>query len=544
MFRFRALAITVCGVLLLAACSDNSQPTATTTTATPGSGVQNSPDVFSIIAGSEQKTILDQIVLPWCKDHGYKCSYTSKGSVDQAVMLQSGNVPYDAMWFASTVFWQIGDKQGLLKHVKPMFSSPVVFAARKAVLQSLGFLNREVKVADILDVASSGKAKVWMTNPAQSNSGASVYLAFLNSFAGNGPGQALTMDQLNSPQVADQITKFLRSIDKTSPSTGDLTRACVATLDRCQALFTYEALVIETNQQLVKDGKEPLYAIYPSDGTAIADSPLGYFSHNDANKEKIFQEMQDYLLSDQGVQKIRALGRRAGAIGLKIPNPDKAVFNPDWGIDATRVIQPISFPEAQVIEAALSKYQTAFRSPVHAVYCLDGSGSMATKGWDDLVQAAEIVFDQTRAAQYYLQAHPDDITTVAIFNSVISGGPWTVKGNDPAQMRSLYTNIQSRQPEDGTNLYTCLNMALTEFNQNKGENRKRLIILMTDGQSDLPGQDEFLNGLKTAGNIPVISIAFGDADKTQLTQLADASGGTVVNQQNLVDALREATGYK
>ena len=154
MARLRAMGLVACLLFVLAACSDNNS----TPTPVPTSGpiISNEPAVFSIIAGSEQQSILDQIVIPWCKQQNYNCQYNLKGSVDQAVLLQSGNVPYDAMWFASTVFWQIGDTQGLLKHVKPMFSSPVVFAARKSVMQNLGFINRDVKVADILDVAEIG----------------------------------------------------------------------------------------------------------------------------------------------------------------------------------------------------------------------------------------------------------------------------------------------------------------------------------------------------------------------------------------------------
>src|SRR5262249_7100814 len=146
--------------------------------------------------------------------------------------------------------------------------------------------------------------------------------------------------------------------------------------------------------------------------------------------------------------------------------------------------------------------------------------------------------------QYYLQAHPDDITSMMIFNSDISGGPWTVNGNDPGQLHDLYNDIKNHAPEDGTNMYTCLNKAVELFQENKGENRKRLIILMTDGQSETPGKEEFTNGLAALGNIPVVSIAFGDADKTQLNDLAKISGGSVVDNGNLIEALRQATGYK
>ncbi|HMA37982.1 MAG TPA: VWA domain-containing protein [Chloroflexia bacterium] len=535
---------------LLTACLGSAPPTAplpaNAPTAIPPAAATAGGDAFSIIAGSEQKSILDTVVVPWCQKQGYTCTYTLKGSVDQALLLQSGAVPYDAMWFASTVFWQLGDTQSRLKYVKPMFSSPVVFAGWKSVMQRLGFVGREVKVADILQAAESGQTHIWMTNPSQSNSGATAYLAFLNRFAGNGPGQALTLDQLNSSPVQDQITRLMGTVERTSPSSGDLMRSCVAQPDRCQALFTYEALVIETNQQQAQAGKEPLYAVYPSDGTSIADSPLGFVPHDNAQKEQIFQQLQAYLLSDTGVQQIRALGRRAGTIGLTIPNADKAVFNPDWGIDATRVIQPITYPDANVIRTALTLYQTSFRRPVHAIYCLDGSGSMGDNdGWNELVQGSEIIFDQTKAAPYYLQGHPGDLTSVLIFNSDVAAGPWTVTGNNAGQMRTLYENIKNHAPDDGTNLYTCLNRALDLFAQSKGETRKRLIIVMTDGQSDTDGSDTFKQRLAAAGNIPVISIAFGsDADKSQLQDLADVSGGIVVGQTDLVAALREATGYK
>lgn len=542
MAKLRTLWVLLCISGLLTACMGNSS-----SSPTPSASItdQNISNVFTIIAGSEQKAILDKIVLPWCKTQNYTCQYTLKGSVDQAVLLQSGNVPYDAMWFASTAFWQVGDTQGRLKNVKPMFSSPVVFAGHKSIITQLGFDKRPVTVADILSVATTGKAHVWMTNPSQSNSGATAYLAFLNSFAGNGPGQALTLDQLNSHPVQDQITQFVRALDHTSPSTGTLMSSCLADPDRCQTLFTYEALVIEADQQLVKDGKEPLYAVYPTDGTAIADSPLGFMPHNDAKKEQIFGQLQAYLLSAPAVAQIQALGRRAGTIGLTMPNADKAVFNPDWGIDTTRVIQPITYPDAGVITTALSLYQTSFRSPVHAVYCLDGSGSMGdNNGWTQLKSASEIIFDQSKATQYYLQSHADDDTSVMIFNGDVAAGPWTVHGNDAKQMRGLYDNINSRSPNDGTNMYKCLNRAMQMFAASKGETRKRLLIVMTDGQSDTEGSEQFKRTL-AADKIPVISVAFGsDADKSQLKELADLSGGTVVDQANLVDALREATGYK
>ena len=39
-------------------------------------------------------------------------------------------------------------------------------------------------------------------------------------------------------------------------------------------MWNYEAVIKETDDKLIADDHEPLYAVYPEDGMAIADSPL------------------------------------------------------------------------------------------------------------------------------------------------------------------------------------------------------------------------------------------------------------------------------
>jgi len=94
---------------------------------------------------------------------------------------------------------------------------------------------------------------------------------------------------------------------------------------------------------------------------------------------------------------------------------------------------------------------------------------MEASGWPDLITASETVFDQTKASQYHLQAHPDDVTSVMIFNSDVAAGPWTVTGNNPDQLRTLYTNIKDHAPADGTNMYTCLNKAFSSSRRTRGK---------------------------------------------------------------------------
>lgn len=542
--RIKVLSVAVAAAVLLAAgCDDAADP--------PGGQATYSadPKVLQLVAGSEQQSVLDTVVAPWCREKGYDCRFTLKGSVDQARLLSAGSTDFDAYWFASSVFSQVGDKAAKLQDVKPMFLTPIVYAGRRSEMQRLGF-QKEVAVKDILSAVESGRTTVWVSNPTQSNSGATVLFGFLNHFAGNGPGQPLTRAQLDSAAVDDGITRFIQAVAATPPSTGTLMNDCLARPDACRTLFTYEDLVIEKNQELVKAGREPLYAVYPKGALAISDAPLGFLPHgndSDQGKRQIVTELQNYLLTDAGAKaKLLSLGRRpATGVGLTMDNPDLSVFNPDWGILANLREQGITYPSAPVIQAALERYQTHYRKPVDAYYCLDGSGSMnENAGWAGVRDAAHQIFDADQAALNLLQTHPQDITTVTVFNSGIAAGPWRVAGNDPAQLHGLTEKVVGYSPKSGTNMYACLKEAVRTLTATKTAARKSLVIVMSDGMSEDAEQAEAIAALKAAG-VPVVAIAFGsDADPGQLQQVAAATGGAFVKQDDLVAALRTAAGYK
>ncbi|MGN0574807.1 MAG: VWA domain-containing protein, partial [Ruminococcus sp.] len=141
------------------------------------------------------------------------------------------------------------------------------------------------------------------------------------------------------------------------------------------AMVNYECLIIDADKELVSQGKEPLYAVYPYDGLSIADSPLGYVDHGSENKQKAFLAVQEYLLFEDVQNEIQKTGRRTGFEGVSEENKD--IFNPDWGIDTQRILSPVTMPSEQVLKKALNLYQTEFRKPSLNVYCLDFSGSMA-----------------------------------------------------------------------------------------------------------------------------------------------------------------------
>ncbi len=207
------------------------------------------------------------------------------------------------------------------------------------------------------------------------------------------------------------VTQFIRSIASTPPSTGTMMDDCVAEPNLCKTQFTYEDLAIQTNEQLVKEGHEPLYIVYPIGSLAISDAPLGFLPHgsDSSAKEANFKALEDYLLSPEGQAKAEAIGRRpTSSIGLSLPGADPKVFNPAWGVQANLKAQTITYPAAPVIEKVLDNYQLAYRRPVDIAYCLDGSGSMDSNGgWNGVEASVKLLFDPVQAQQLSAADRPD-----------------------------------------------------------------------------------------------------------------------------------------
>ena len=540
--RWKALLMTL--LVILTSCSGNGGDSSSSPTPNTPS---DDPSVLNIVAGSEQRGVVDVVVQPWCAEQDLTCNVTYMGSVDQARLLQSGTAPYDAFWFASSVFAQLGDQNNVLTDVEPMSLTPLVFSGWQSEMEALGFVGRDVSIDEILEAVESGRIQPWVTNPTQSNSGATTYFGVLNHVSGNPDGVALTEAQLASSEVQEGISSFVRGFGKTPSSTGTLMRDCIADEADCRTMFTYENLVMEYNTQLVADGHEPLYAIYPTGVLAISDAPLGFLPHGtdaDAEKRANFQALQAYLLSDDARADLLNLGRRPADItGLSLENAPSTVFNPDWGIATTINGQQLVYPAAPVIEEALSQYQLSFRTPSDVYYCIDGSGSMQGGGWNGVTRAADLLFNPAEAEQYFLQVSPRDRTTVEIFDHDVRGGPWTVEGDDPEQVINLRDSIQGTRPDGGTAIYDCLDDAVNFYDANPDGTRQPLVILMSDGQNT-DGGTAGLDNIAALG-VPVITIAFGgNADSRALQEIADRTNGAFIQTNDLVGALREAASYR
>lgn len=491
--------------------------------------------VLRILSGSENQE-LEPILEEFSRQEGIRIEMTYQGSLDIMRQLEQDEIPYDAVWPASSLWLTAGDTQHRVKHAESISLTPVVFGIRQSLAQELGFVGRDVSVKDLLNAIQSGKLKFCMTSATQSNSGASAYIGFLYALLGN--PEVITMDDLANPALQQQVRELFSGVDRSSGSSDWLKDMFLE--GDYDAMVNYECLIIQANEALERQGRETLYVVYPYDGLSLADSPLGYVDNGEDSQEENFLKLQSYLLSEEVQNQIQRTGRRSGYTGINQENRD--VFRTDWGVQPDRVLSPIRMPSSDVLFASLDLYQTDLKKPSLNVYCLDFSGSMEGEGNQQLVDAMGQLLIQDNARKNFLQASQDEVNLLIPFNGEVID-TYTAVGNG-SQLEGLYDVVEQQAVGGGTNMYAAAVEGLELLQNYDLSQYTPAIILLTDGMSD-GSLSDFTRVYDALGKeIPVFSIMFGDADATQLEALAQYTNARVFDgRENLTEAFRAVKGY-
>lgn len=556
-----ALALAGCSLLLPPSGPDGSDDAAQTSQDSskqqdfkPSSG--SAKATLKIASGSENREAAAAIQKA-VDESGVAVHLDYMGSLDIMNELKGGGDDYDAVWPASSIWISLGDSKHLVKDEQSTSTTPVVFGVAKKKAVELGWADdsgktRDVSTADVLDAVRDGRLTFSMTSATQSNSGASAYLAFLAALKGG--DTALAADDLKDSQLTDQVKDLLSGVNRSSGSSDWLKDMIVESPDRFDAMVNYESLVIAANKQLVEDGKDPLVAVYPSDGIAISDSPLGFVDRGQGgDAESSFKAFQKALASDDAKLLLERAGRRTGLGGALKNKDDKQVkeaFRADWGIrtDAS-ALKAVPMPAADVIDQALALYQTALRKPSWTVWVVDYSGSMEGDGKKGVVEGLTAALDPTEAAASMIQPTDGDENVFIPFSGR-PGAPQLAMG---AETQDILDRAQKQDATGGTDIYAGLESALDALpgaldlgGGRKASDYTVAIVLMTDGVSDTSNRDAFYQEYGQRGDgVPVYPIMFGQADPTQLKEIAKKTGGKVFDGRtgSLSDVFRQVKGY-
>ena len=500
---------------------------------------KEAPVDFKIVAGSEN-TVLEPLVQEFCRDHNMNCTFEYKGSLDIGAALAPGaTLEADAVWPAASLWTDLFDTGRKVKNLTSISQSPVILGVRMEKAKTLRWTDHPVSTRDIVAAVKDGKLKFLMTSATQSNSGASAYLAMLSVLVGQ--PDVIAPGDLDDPKLQEDIKLLLSGVERSSGSSGwlkDLFLGGRSNGTEYDAMWNYEGVIKEANDALAQKGKEKLWAVYPSDGVFVADSPLGFVDRGRGpDVEQRFTELQTFLEAPEQQKKIAALGRRV-ALSDAAAKPE-----PDWNFNPAQMVSSVRTPAPEVIRAALALYQESLRRPSLTAFCLDYSGSMGGQGENQLRQAMTFLLSPLEASQALIQWTPKDKIHILTFSNTVMDAR---DGNGTVQSQAdLLDFVERQHANGGTDMYSCLIDAVRWIEaQPDRANYLPAILVMTDGRSEgNPGGFEQV-WQNEADGVPVFGVTFGDADASQLDNVAKLTRARVFDgRKDLQGAFRAARGY-
>ena len=498
---------------------------------------KKSKNTFTIISSTSTST-LDEEIKKYGKENKINIEIEHYGDLEIVDILNNNSKDYDAVWISNSIWLYMLENSNLITDSKSIVIDPVVMAVEKSKAEELGFINKDIKNKDILNAIKDGKLKYVMASVTQTNTGATAYLNFLNSLAGN--PEVLTSEMLKNDQLQKDLKEFFKGVERVSGNEDYLVE--MYEKGNYNAMINYESTLIELNKKLVSENKEPLYLIYPTDGVAINDMPFAYINNDskDETTKEQFNKIQNYLRSDEITKLLEEKGYRSWFGGIK-KETDASTFNKDWGIDTEKYLKDIKYPSKTVMTEALNLYIEMLRKPTHVVFCLDISGSMSGSGLEELQEAMNYILDYDKASLDKIQFSDTDKITIITFNGKVDKIYDTKLGNNTKDVIKIIDNLEANGT---TNIYDPSIEALKILEKEK-EDYTKTVILMTDGASNNGTFKDLKNYYnKTNKNIPIYSITFGSSREDQLQEIADLTNGKIFDgKKGLTRAFKEVRSY-
>ena len=495
--------------------------------------VYNNQDL-NILSSYENEKVSDAVE-KYASSIGKRINFTYMGDLDIVSELNNNPNKYDAVWISNSMWFYMLDNPYMTTNSKSISISPVVFGVKRQKAEELGLIDKDIKLEDMLNLIKEGKIKYVMPSVTQTNSGAVAYLNFLSSLAGN--PEVLTEEMLDDEELQNNLKNLFSGVQRVSGDENFLEEMFLKG-DEYESVIAQESSLININNELEKNKKDPLYLIYPIDGVAINDSTFAFIG-SDKEKEDTFLNIQKFLLSDlgKGILEENALRTWYGGVNDKV---DEKVFNKKWGIDTNKYLNVTKFPSKKVMTKAFNIYIEKLRKPTHVVFCLDYSGSMYGTGEKELKDAMEYILDSSKSSKDNLQFSKDDKITVIAFATKVED-IWVSNAMDTTK---LIENIKGKEPNGTTDLYGAIIEGLKMLDK-ESDDYTLTIISMTDGAVNERSFSELKKAYnKSSKKIPIYSITFGDAYDYELNQISDLSNGkTFDGKKNLLKAFKEVRGY-
>lgn len=526
---FKTTITVVATALILTGCTAPYEPVQ--------EGLADGPNVLRVLAGSEVKDMAP-IVEELKNETGVELVFDYTGTLDGTENVASGATTgsYDATWFPSNRYLALLDGgEAAIKREEKIMSSPVVLGVKEDVASKLGWNSTAPTWAQIVDAVQTGEFTYGMTSPFASNSGFATLIEAATALSGT--GVALTPPDVEN--VSESLTTFAKGQTITSGSSGWLADTFTADPTKADGIFNYESVL----KTMTVDGK-PLTIVAPSDGVITADYPFSLLASAAPEKEELYKKAVDFLMEDTTQEKIKnTTNRRTTATtASEVPT----VFE-------------LPFPnQLETVQKLINTYISDIKKPSDMVFTIDTSGSMDGARIIALKEALTSLTTPGEGSKNFLTfQNRETITYVNFASGVKDITEFSVQESDrEATLTNIQSYIGKLEANGGTSIYTALETSFNEAVAKKKANPDNFVsvVLFSDGENmeGLSYQD-FMNFYnqkvstdKDAANIPAFVILFGEGNVTELTNLANTTGGKLfdANKSDLISIFKEIRGYQ
>ncbi len=395
--------------------------------------------------------------------------------------------------------------------------SPVVIAMWEETARSLGYPDKAIGWADLLEVARTNPDFKW-SHP--STSSASGLLATLATFyAGADKTRGLTVEDV----TREDTLNYVAALEKTVRYYGEGERAVVQQVQEkgrayLDAFVVQEQLLIQFNLK----SKDKLVAIYPVEGAMWADHPLVFLERPDttADVRSAYRSFRDFLLSPDAQNLVLTNGYRPTDLTIALDSASSPIKAAN-GVDPAQPKTTLQIPGAAVIQVVRDAWQYTKRK-TNVYLIADVSGSMQG---EKLAGAREafltflglIKGEQERVG---LVVFSSDVTEAVALSELATN------------REALRSTISGLSAGGDTALLDAISRAYDRLQERQDKERINAIVVMTDGKENNSRirlrelTNKLQQGIKSGVPVVVFCVAYGDdADLNTLEQISNATGG-------------------
>ncbi len=402
--------------------------------------------------------------------------------------------------------------------------SPQVIAMWQPLARALGWPDEPIGWNDLLALATDpdgwasrgrpeyGPFKLGHTSANSSTSGLSAVAAMYYAVAGG-----WTAEELQRPGVR----RAVREVEQAIVHYGETADDFLAQMARYGQGYAHAVAVQEEDMldfNVTTDG-EQLVAVYPSEGTFVADYPFIVLRApwvSDEEREAA-EQFQRWLLP-------RITPELAAESYFRAPGSPTTVAPVDraHGADPSQPEARLELPPPDAI-ATIQDNWNVDRKPANIMLVVDTSGSV---GQNRLLEP------QQEALEAFLDGlRPNDRVGLVTFGSeVFKPVPLATFGNDEQALRQA---IQDLLPSGKSALYDGVREGFSVIRGLEDETRINAVVVLAEGGDDGSSitLDRLAREAEAACNaeglaIPIVTVAYGaEADRQALRRIAGACQG-------------------